>query len=135
MKGAIKRALLFLGAALVAVGLRIYAPGLAGLIGGEYTAFDRYDREINYDERPRIAAFSAYERLDLTGGEAAANGVIAALGARVLAVEKVGEITVYYARSNRIMRCENTRQGRVNVMIAVSGERVTVGSPLIKGSF
>ena len=56
-------------------------------------------------------------------------------GGRILKREQLNGVTVIYAYVGRISKCENTSFGRVNLMIALSGGRMTVGSPLIKGSY
>lgn len=136
MNPKLKRTLIFIGLAAVLMGLRLRYAGLAALVrGGEYTAFDECDREITYAVRPPLGPWNAYERVDLVGGRDRAQSVLSSLDAEVLACERVGDIVVYYARSPRLIKSVSTRYGAVNLMIAASGERVTVGSPLIKGSF
>ena len=73
------------------------------------------------------------ERITLLEGDAA--DVLKTLGARELAREEIDGMTVIYAFSPRISAYETLRYGRVNVMIAVRGARLVVGSPLIKGSY
>lgn len=73
-----------------------------------------------------------YVRADLTGD---ADRIMERLKAVELYREEVGGSTVIYGFSPRFAAYEILRGQRVNVMLAVNGDKIAVGSPLLKGSF
>lgn len=73
-----------------------------------------------------------YVRADMTGD---LRQVLKDLKAVELFREQIGELTIVYAFSARLKARETVRNKTVNVMIAVNGDRLAVGSPLLKGSY
>ncbi len=55
--------------------------------------------------------------------------------AKILFVEEVDEITIYYCYSPKIKRQKVVKNQAVNLQIAVRESVVTLGSPIIYGSF
>ena len=55
--------------------------------------------------------------------------------AKIVFIEQVDGITSYYAYSPKVKYLENIGERVVNLHVAVSGEQVTLGSPIIYGSF
>ena len=129
-------AVLFVAVALVLVGLRLACGGLCAFVdGGSYTAYLDGDVELRYDEKPLVGVRGAYERIDTCGGEAEAADLLHKLAATGVRTEAVGEITIIYAFSPLLPQSVVLKGERVNVMIALSHNKMTIGSPLIKGSY
>ncbi|MDD7351190.1 MAG: YwmB family TATA-box binding protein [Clostridia bacterium] len=72
-------------------------------------------------------------RYDL--GKVSENQLLSSLKAQVVKVERVGDITLYYAYSHRMSNGVNVDGKKVNVQIAVTDSAITLGSPLIMGSY
>ena len=121
---------LLIGLCLLLAGLTV-RDTFADLSYDTLTVYDGGETVYEADERPPSTR-GKYVRADLEGDAA---DVLKALGARELAREEIDGMTVIYAFSPRISAYETLRYGRVNVMIAVRGARLVVGSPLIKGSY
>lgn len=121
---------LLIGLCLLLIGLTA-RDTFADLPYDTLTVYDKGAAVYGADERPPSAR-GKYVRADMTGDAA---DVLKTLGARELYREDIDGMTVLYAFSPRISAYETLRFGRVNVMIAVRGDRLVVGSPLIKGSY
>lgn len=131
-----KRIVAFIATVFMFVGLRLSDNGLAGFIqDGSYTVFDRYDRAVTYDTVPVLCRRGVYERIDVAGSEKDAYALLTRMNASVLETEKIEGITIIYAFCPRLSSSAETGFGKVNVMIALSNGKMTVGSPLIKGSY
>lgn len=81
---------------------------------------------------------NGYERVDCLGDVDEARAVIEYFRARIVKEEKFGdELVVLYAYSHKLVRSVGLECGDVNIMIAInaSSGAMTVGYPLIKGSF
>lgn len=72
-------------------------------------------------------------RYDL--GKVSENELLGCLKAQVVKVERVGDITLYYAYSHRMSNGVYVDGKKVNVQIAVTDSAITLGSPLIMGSY
>lgn len=68
-------------------------------------------------------------------GKVSENQLLSSLKAQVVKVERVGDITLYYAYSHRMSNTVKVDGKKVNVQIAVTDSAITVGSPLIMGSY
>ncbi|MGN0771569.1 MAG: YwmB family TATA-box binding protein [Christensenellales bacterium] len=73
--------------------------------------------------------------LKYDAGKVSENQLLSSLKAQVVKVETIGDITLYYAYSHRMNNGVSVDGKTVNVQIAVSDSSITVGSPLIMGSY
>ncbi len=119
----------FCSLCLAVAGMRLAFCRLDIWVEGEYTAFDRRDAPISAPVR------NGYERVDTTGGEKKARDVLSVFWARTVKEEQIDGIHIYYAYAPVIGKFETVFGKRVNLMIAVRGEQVAVGSPLLLGSY
>ena len=55
--------------------------------------------------------------------------------AKIVFIEQTGGITSYYAYSPKVKYLENIGGKVVNLQVAVRGEQITLGAPIIYGSF
>ena len=132
----IKRLALLLAITLFAVAVRLYDNGLLSFVSsGQYSIFDESDNVTIFDERPTFGARSGYERIDATGSYADASALLKKMNADIVKYEKVDDIIIIYAFTDRIEKKEKVFGRNVNVMIALSQGNMVVGSPLIKGSY
>ena len=130
------RLFVLIGMIAVAIGSRFFSGGLAAAWReGKYTVYGAHDEQTVYDGVPLFGVRGAYERIDAGGGEQTALGIISNARANVKAVETVGKTKIYYAFSPFCGKGRQTVYGAVNVMIAVRGDSVAAGSPLLKGSY
>ncbi len=123
---------IFLFALLVA--LRFFCNGLLFFKTGEYSFFSHSDEQI-YLSSPTFNALGRYERIDFCGGEEEAEELLRKAHAVIKKRERIENIVIIYAYSPLILGNETVNGTKVNLMIALSGGKVAVGSPLIKGSF
>lgn len=115
---------------LSAVGLRLRFCRLDALIDGEYTAFAS-------DDSVCVCSISkGYERVDTQGGASKVERILAKAKAKLIKTEKIdADLTVFYAYSPCLLKSVRLFGRNVNLMIALNGNSVVVGSPLIKGSY
>ena len=126
----------FIGIIAVAAGARLYYGGLCSVIKhGTYTVYGTRDEEVVYESVPAFGVRGVYERVDACGGELTATEILDRSRAIVKGKETLGKTVVYYAFSPYCGGGEKTVYGTVNLMIAVRGDRVAAGSPLLKGSY
>ena len=112
---------------LCAIATRLYFNRLSTFLSGEYTAF-------NSDDLPFSPAISkGYERVDVQGNNV--QDVIEKLKCKIIKIEQIEDITIYYCYSPFILKSVYLFNNDINIMIARTGSKVVVGSPLIKGSF
>ena len=131
-----KRLVLFVAFALLIIALRIFDNGLCSINGqGRYTAFLQNGEEIVYDNIPLFNERGAYERIDFSGNTADAMRFLSEYCASVCFTENASGIEIFYAYSPLISGSVCVHGHAVNLMVACSGSSVTVGSPLIKGSY
>lgn len=129
-------AVLFIAVALVFTGLRLACGGLCAFVrDGSYTAYLDDDAELRYGEVPLLGVRGVYERIDTYGGEEKASEILDRLAATNVRTETVDEITVIYAFSPLLPKVVTLKGERTNVMIALTRGKMTIGSPLIKGSY
>lgn len=130
------RLIAFIGVIAVMLGARFYAGGLCSVWrDGTYTVYGTHDEETVYETVPFSGTRGGYERIDARGGEKTAAEILSRARAIVRGKETLGKTVVYYAYSPKLGNGEKTVYGTVNVMIAVCGDKVAAGSPLLKGSY
>ena len=120
--------IVFVALFLLTCGARLYSADLTAL-RRDYIIYAQYGTEKTQK------VFNGYERIDFAGGEAAALDFAAKLSARVIKKENASGAWIFYCYSPIIFKQVRLFGERVNLMIAVRGDRVAAGSPLIKGSF
>lgn len=75
-------------------------------------------------------------RYDFAGDETCAKAAIENLCGNVLWQEEWEDgLTVYYAYSGRIYRSVALSGQDINLMVAVRGGKVSIGSPMLEGSY
>lgn len=134
----LKKFLIFLGAALIFFGFGLLSNGLLVINqDGVYTEFKEGGGVCVYEnnEKPLLDRTNGYTRLDVDGGETEANRGVKDLSAKILWSEKVGDITIMYCYSPFLPKYETVHDKKVNVMVAISGGKVSFGYPLLKGSY
>ena len=130
------RLIAFIGVIAVMLGARFYTGGLCSVWrDGTYTVYGARDEETVYETVPFLGIRGGYERIDAIGGEKTASEMLERARATVKGTETLGKTVIYYAYSPRLGSGEETVYGTVNVMIAVRGDKVAAGSPLLKGSY
>ncbi len=75
------------------------------------------------------------QRYDVVGDMDTAEDIIKNLKAKELFRERAGDIDIIYAYSCMLGRAVDVHGCKVNLMIAVSERGVTLGTPLIYGSY
>ena len=75
------------------------------------------------------------ESISFCSSKKCVDGVLRLFGARVISTSQIGNIESTLAKTRQNDRFIVADGQRVNLQIAVSGERTTVGWPLILGSF
>lgn len=132
----IKRLVLLMAITFIAVGVRLYDNGLCSFIReGAYSVYSATDEVTEFIKVPLLNRRGEYERIDLKGGERDARALLERMNATIINEERFDDITVVYAFCPRISNFIKVDDKKVNVMIALSKEKMTVGSPLIKGSY
>lgn len=127
-----RKFVVLLGILLLVMGFRLYNNGLlnCGYSGKlSYGTFDTKEIESS----PFL--IDGPHRLDIEGDENTALSVIANLSGRLLWSEKCGEIKIYYAYSPRLCKPIKIHDKEINLMIAVSDNKVSMGTPLLFGSY
>jgi len=134
-----KKFFIFLGISCLIAGVSLFGNSLLMINkDGTFSVFDRYDNVKIYSELPLLYRYQHEEyftRFDTFGNINDTQEILRSLGANELFREQVGDIVIIYAYSPLITKFERVHSHRVNVMIAVREERISVGSPLLKGSF
>ncbi len=76
-------------------------------------------------------------RVDLTGGEAELYAALDRLGARTVKTAESGGSLIVYAYSKRVAASVHyTSEGEAyNVMAALNGDRIAIGTPILEGGF
>ncbi len=132
----LKRLALIAAIALIAIGVRLSDNGLCTFFRqGEYSYFSVDDEMTLVGKVPFFNRRGAYERIDVDGSYYDAKAIIRKMYAVVIAEEEVDGIKILYAFCPRISNEVELNGDRVNIMIAINGDKMTVGSPLIKGSY
>lgn len=122
---------LLIGLCLLIAGLTV-GDTLAALPYETYTVYENGVETVYAADMPWPSVRGQYVRADFIGD---ADSALKTLRAKTLATQELDGVTVIYAFSPHISAYETLSYGRVNVMIAVSGDRIAVGSPLLKGSY
>ncbi len=68
-------------------------------------------------------------------GATTEQAILAKCRAKVVQVEVVGDIIIYYAYSSKLGQGVNIDGKRVNLQIATDKNKIKIGSPLIMGSY
>lgn len=89
---------------------------------------------MNADDAPLISRWREPVRLDIAG-EASPDTLLDRLSARELWRERAEDVDIVYGYTDAIPMYETVRGMRVNVMIASSARGVSVGCPLLMGSY
>ncbi len=127
-----RRFIILFGALLIVIGLRLYNNGLinCGYVGElSYGTFDT----IAYDSPPLL--IEGPHRMDIEGDEHTALNVIANLSGKLLWSEESEDMKVFYAYSPRLQEQIKVHDKKVNLMISVSKNKVSIGTPLLYGSY
>jgi len=74
-------------------------------------------------------------RMDAKNCDNTLNVVRRHLGLRAIGVEHVGDITIYYEYSYYLPKVEFKSGKRYNIMIAILKDKITIGYPVIAGSY
>ena len=139
-----KKFLCLVAVILILMGLRLADNGLSGLSlpRGARLEVHRVSgvEEMSYGDAPLLSRWGEHlgQRVDFLGGYSEVSGVLRQLNAREVRRERVGvdgEVLVIYAMSWRLRGRTNEQWGDFNIMIAVRGNRVAVGYPVLLGSF
>ena len=88
-----------------------------------------------YGVKQAQSVCNGYERVDFEGGEDAAKELVAKLNATLIMEESIAGAKILYYYSPILYKQERVKGERINLMIAVRGDKVAAGSPLLKGSF
>lgn len=134
-----KKFLIFLGIVCLIAGVSLFSNSLLRIDReGTFSVFDQFDNVRVYEERPILYRYqnpNYFTRFDTIGSIQDAQEILRYLGARELFREYVNDIIIIYAHSPLITKYQRVHRRRVNVMIAIRNDRISVGSPLLKGSF
>lgn len=126
----LKRFIAFVAVGLLLIVSRLYPSELAQReYMGKYTAFGANDRPIEFISK------ASYERLDFEGDDKKAKKFIEDLRAEILFTETPEGVTIYYCYTRKIPKYKLVGHVKVNLVVAVSAGGVSVGSPLLKGSY
>lgn len=125
--------LLVIAASGTFVFLKLTSNGLLTVspAGGVYSTFSGGVQTV-YEKPPLLAPAADAERWDYTGDVYAELG---ALDAGVLRTETVCGMTVIYAYTSRLPKSIELGCGKVNLMAAVSGVKISLGYPYLDGSY
>lgn len=134
MKRHIARLIILLLCSVTLLAARPGYGGLSSIAEGSYSYFTDADCQV-YSDGGLALPVGAYERVDLEGTEEDVTAIIETAGAVIKKRERIGEIEIIYAYTDALSATAETGFGTVNLMIAVSGSRIAVGSPLLKGSY
>lgn len=121
-----------IAAAVTLAGVRLYSNGLLIISpsGGTYSAF-LHGAQTVYEEPPMLSPQSDAERWDFDGEVYVE---LKNLDAEIIKTEIVGEVTVIYAYTPRLVKSVNLDAGKVNIMAAI-GNGSCIGYPLLCGSY
>ena len=122
---------ILIGLCLLIAGLTV-GDSYGGLAYDKLTVYENGAQTVYAPGEPVPSTRGKYVRADMTGDW---ETVLNVLDARCVETQQLDGVTVVYAFSPRFSAYETLSFGRVNVMIAVRGDRLAVGSPLLKGSY
>lgn len=127
----------FIAFILMMVGVRFSFNGLINFTrdGQAYYCYDKFDNEEKRDEIPLLNARGKYEKVELIGGVKRARKLIEDMRVTIVKREKVDNIEIIYGLSPFLDTNTTTTFGTINIMMAISGEKLSVGTPLLKGSY
>ena len=125
----LKRFLAFIAAGLLLVAAKYYPTDIALGKYGDVTYYDGFDRETF------SGSTYSFVRADCTGGENAAESIIKDMRATIVLTEMTDGEKIYYCRSPKLPKSVCVRGRKINLTIAVRGDFVATGSPLLKGGY
>ena len=101
-----------------------------------YYVYNRSSGAQITTQKPFLAVNVVGETVVLSASEFNVQKLLLEKKANVLFEEKLGEeLTIYYCYSPKIKRQKTVKGERVNMQIAIRGAVVTIGSPVIYGSY
>ncbi|MBR2968048.1 MAG: hypothetical protein IKC35_04665 [Clostridia bacterium] len=126
-----RRFIALFGVMLLVIGIRLYNNGL--LVCGYDGAVLVGEYDLTQIEKPLL--IDGAHRLDIMGDEQVALSAMSNLDANVLFVEKVDDIKIFYAYSPRLSEKVMIKGREINLMVAVRNNVVSLGTPLLEGSY
>ncbi len=127
-----RRFIILFGALLVAFGLRLYNNGLLNCGYDGELSHGTFDTVV-YESPPFL--IDGPHRMDIEGDERTALNVIDNLSGKLLWREENEDMKVFYAYSPRLKDDIKVHDKKVNLMISVSKNKVSIGTPLLYGSY
>lgn len=127
-----RRFLAFIAVGLLLLSGRFYANGLSRYADyGDYMVFTNADAQTQYDG----GLVRGYDRLELYDANSLEE-ILDGLGAVLLFTERAENVTIWYYDSSVLTKSVRVNGKRVKIAVAInqSGD-VTVGAPIIKGSY
>ena len=85
--------------------------------------------QVNY---PFVEKAGIYKSFDVSYD---CRGLIEDLSATLVCKENLKEVTTYYFYSKSLSKCEIIKGQKVNLQIAVSQEKIVIGTPIIYGGY
>lgn len=122
------------------LGLRLSDNGILGSgYKGQYSVWQKGGAVTTYAEEdlPFLTPFSAYAtRLDFDGAKSDAFEAIKNMGGAIKWTEALTEnLLVIYAYTPRILKSKTVNNVKINIMVAISGDKISMGSPILRGSY
>ncbi len=127
-----RRFVILLGALLIVIGLRLYNNGLLNCGYSGELSYGTFDMTVC--ESPPVLIDGPH-RMDIEGDEHTALNVIANLSGKLLWREESDDMKIFYAYSPRLQDPIKVHGKNVNLMISVSKNKVSIGTPLLYGSY
>ena len=134
MRAYLKRIAIIVVVTLLAVGIRLSDNGLCTFVrDGKYSVYENNEIIKSYDSVPILGSREGNERIDFIGTERQAYTLLKRMSASVIRQEMVEETIIIYAYSPFIKKRERIFGDTVNIMLAIKGEKISIGSPLLCG--
>lgn len=127
---AMRRFIALFGVMLLVIGIRLYNNGLLNCGYSGVISKGEFDTEVI--AMPLL--IDGPHRIDVEGDITTALRIIENLDGKLLLSEEVGEVTILYAYSPRLIDPVSVHGKKVNLMIAIS-DKVSAGTPLLYGSY
>ena len=125
----LKRFMAFIAAGLLLVAAKYYPVEIATGAYGKVEYFNSSDEPVD------VGSAYSFIRADCDGGEDAAKEIINSLKARIVFVERPDGETIYYCHSFKFPKSVKLKGRKINLAVAVRGDSVAIGSPLLKGCY
>ena len=134
MRAYLKRIAIIVVVTLIVLGIRLSDNGLCTFVReGKYSVYENNEIIRSYDSVPILGSRVGNERIDFNGTESQVYTLLKKMSASIIRQEKVQNITVIYAYSPFIKRRERIFDDTVNIMLAINGEKISIGSPILCG--